>query len=112
MTALPHPTDMTVTTDTKAVSVPLPSTSDWRLEPHVCLVCMGRIVSRLPKRERGSEERRVYRCTNCGATGRGQARTLCMCGTRYGGRDAGIRCTPNPSRSTECPSEITAKEVG
>ena len=92
----------------------------WRLEPHVCKTCFGRIMSRS-----GDEVgERVYRCSNCGAEAAGGgAAVLCCCGVtlrkparngaKYGGEqvNAGIRCVANPSRSEILPGEFVAMEV-
>ena len=76
----------------------------WRLEPHVCLACYGRIASRK------DGEGRLYRCTNCGAQGLGSVRSICGCGSRVNRRDAGLRCRPNPHRSPENPAEFVLME--
>lgn len=90
----------------------------WRLEPHVCRVCFGRVASR--KTDAG----RLYQCTNCGAEAHGhRADVVCACGMklrkhRCDGRssvtlvDAGIRCHENLRRSPEFPSQYTASFGG
>ncbi len=92
----------------------------WRLEPHVCRTCFGRIMSR--PGERVGE--RVFRCSNCGTEASGSdAAVLCCCGvtmrkaarngSRHGGTqvNAGIRCITNPEPSPLLPGEIVAMEV-
>lgn len=92
----------------------------WRMEPHVCRSCFGRIMSR-PSDVAGE---RVYCCSNCGceASG-GHPSVLCCCGlkmrkaARTGGKnggemiDAGIRCVKNPAKSELIPGEFVAMEV-
>jgi DNA-directed RNA polymerase subunit RPC12/RpoP len=81
---------------------------DWCLEPHVCLVCLGRVLSR------STDAGREYRCSNCGALGSAVGQkpgSVCACRMRVGSRDAGIRCTPNLNPRLEMPGEIIAKET-
>lgn len=80
---------------------------EWRLEPHACRVCFGRLVSRRPV----AGGPRIYRCTNCGMEIPGaRASVLCCCGMKLAtGRDAGLRCIRNPKRTPECPSEIVVQ---
>lgn len=92
--------------------------SCWRLEPHVCRVCFGRIASR----QLG--DRRVYECTNCGLDGvGGKPSTICACGIKLrkskgDGRsavtmaDAGIRCHRNNAVSPEFPALYVASYGG
>lgn len=70
--------------------------STWRLERHVCGLCLGPLVSR-----RGDDDNapRVYRCAACGLEGHGQVSaagqrfpTICACASRIGTLNAGIRC--------------------
>ena len=80
----------------------------FALEPHICRFCLARVVS-----TQGKEEERVFRCTNCGAQATGsQVRAVCVCGTRIGNKDAGMRCVVNTMPTPECMSEIIAKETG
>lgn len=76
---------------------------DWRLEPHACRVCFGRLVSR-----RQVDGPRLYRCSNCGMElAGGRPSVLCCCGMKLAtGRDAAVRCVRNPKRTPELPSEI------
>ncbi len=85
--------------------------SDWRLEPHVCAACLGRIVSRKPL-----NEPRVYLCCDCGETGSGEAAAggqrhpvICACGMKIGARNAGIRCFENERRTHEIPNKYIAR---
>lgn len=83
----------------------------WRLEPHCCRVCFGRVVSR--RLEDGS---RLYQCSCCGAEASGhKPDVVCACGlklrkSRGDGRtgerftDAGIRCHENRNISPEFPA--------
>lgn len=81
----------------------------WRLEQHVCRVCFGRILSR-PVVD--VDDRRVYRCADCGVEQEGaQARVLCACGVKLNARNAAIRCEPNERRTPEFPFEICAKQA-
>lgn len=78
----------------------------WRLEPHACLTCLGRVLSR---KETG--ERRLFRCADCGVDGVGTPRSICACGSKIATRDAGIRCVENPKPTPECPALIVAREI-
>ena len=90
----------------------------WRLESHVCRVCLTRLVSRP-----GTGSSRVYHCPNCGAEAAGKcADVLCACGmkirrpTRDGRSgvqlvDANVRCMPNPSPTPDFPSLFVASDA-
>lgn len=70
---------------------------------------MGRVLTR-----ETFDGKRLYRCSNCGIERDGRSElALCCCGIRFGkaGRDAGIRCLPNPARTPECMSEVIAAQV-
>lgn len=76
----------------------------WRLTPHVCRKCLGRIVT--------SEDGSVSRCTNCGLEHAGDHSTVCCCGLKLrNGRPAGLHCKPNDKPTAELPSEIVASAV-
>lgn len=85
-----------------------------RLEPHVCRLCFGRLVS-----TPGEDGHRRYQCTNCGAAADGETpAVLCACGLtfrRHGradqAQDAGLRCQLNPSPTPEFPSLYVAAEA-
>jgi hypothetical protein len=91
---------------------------NWQLEPHVCRVCFGRLVSRP-----AFGLLREYRCTNCETTSQHtDASVACCCGIkvrkrnstgRHGGVmiDAGIRCIVNPEKSPAFPAAYVASEV-
>lgn len=82
--------------------------SRWTLAPHVCRVCLGRL---LVTEHQG---RRRWRCSNCGTEAHGATATvLCCCGIKLGKaqRDAGIRCVANPDPRPECMSEIVAVQA-
>ena len=90
----------------------------WRLEPHVCRVCFGRVASQ------AAGDARRYQCTNCGIEELGsKASVLCACGLRIrrhrvDGRssdsmaDAGIRCHENKRKSPEFPALFVASYGG
>jgi hypothetical protein len=85
----------------------------YRIEPHVCVSCMGRILSRaLPDLGGGgpSSTMRLYRCAECGIEKAGQrASIICACGFKVSGRaNIGLRCEPNREKSSEFPAEIIA----
>lgn len=88
---------------------------DWRLEPHVCRVCFGRVASRETDADAGL---RLYVCTNCGLEAEGHKVTaLCACGTKIrrgktGQVDAGLRCHENQARSVEFPALYVASIAG
>ncbi|WP_161548757.1 hypothetical protein [Pseudomonas sp. Q1] len=100
------------------VNAPATETHAWKLEPHVCKICFGRMASRLA--EQGLVE---LLCTNCGATSKQERITAACCCSivlrkrnssgRSGGQmiDAGIRCIPNPARSSEFPSMYIAQQI-
>jgi hypothetical protein len=113
----------------------------WKLEPHCCALCLGRVASRMvvetrrrmrrtpvtsaadlfrsdppPIAAMAAEvivedvRRREFRCTVCANAWAGEVKAGCACGIKLGGRDAGIRCVPNPNPRPEMPAEIIAKE--
>lgn len=83
----------------------------WTIEPHVCVACLGRILSRTVQHNGLDTPQREYRCSNCGITGIGQARSICCCGAKFNtGRVIGIRCIENPAKGPASPSEIVAAE--
>jgi len=82
----------------------------WRLEPHVCRHCFGRLVS-APAAGGG----RWFECTNCGTHADGASpAVLCACGLMMknptGGLPiaVGLRCQPNPNPTPEFPSLFVA----
>lgn len=85
----------------------------WTLEPHVCRVCFGRIVSRPSTKDAHGF---VYQCTNCGAENGGRSPdVLCACGLKLRNHapgaplvDAGLRCQPNPDPRPDFPSLFVA----
>lgn len=90
----------------------------YKLEPHVCRVCFGRLAST----DLGEGLRR-FECTNCGASAETKcASSLCCCGIKIrktGGRgttqrmiDAGVRCHANPDPNPQSPSLYVASYVG
>lgn len=83
------------------------ASATWRLTAHCCRVCFARILARPDAGET------LYRCSNCGLEARStRPETLCACGiTLRGGRNAGLRCVPNPAPTPECPSLIVVEEV-
>lgn len=89
---------------------------EWRLEPHVCRACFGRLVSR--PADDADEGQRLYHCSNCGLEAEGhKPSALCACGTKLRkGKgqfvDAGLRCHENSAKSPEFPAEIVASYGG
>ncbi len=91
----------------------------WRLEPHLCRTCQGRIVSASVK---GAV--RQYLCSNCGQVAQGKVPSvLCCCGMtlrrgdlRHPDKmtiiDAGVRCQENRNVSPEFPGLYVAEYIG
>lgn len=81
---------------------------EWRITPHVCRACFGRVLMR-----ETFDRRRIFRCSNCGVEREGHdTRAICCCGLKLRtGIDAGVRCQVNEERSPEWPSEIIAEQV-
>ena len=77
----------------------------WRLEPHVCSACLGRVLGR--QTPSGKE----HRCSNCGSAWAGSLAAGCACGMKIGTRNAGVRCVPNPDQRPELLCEIIVKEI-
>lgn len=88
---------------------------NWRLEPHCCRACFGRIASRQAE---GDEDARLYQCTNCGLEAVGhRPSVLCSCGAKIPkgkGRyvSAGLVCHENTARSMEFPALYVASFGG
>jgi hypothetical protein len=82
----------------------------WKLEPHVCAACFGRVAGRLVN-AKGEPTRREFRCTVCAATWSGSVTAGCACGMKVGNRDAGIRCVRNPNPRPELLAEFIAEEM-
>jgi hypothetical protein len=81
----------------------------WRLTPHACRVCLGRVLARV--NQDGTQSGHV-RCAECGLEADGGHKSLCACGQRNrGGRDAGLRCAVNENRCLEMPQEIIVVSV-
>jgi hypothetical protein len=83
----------------------------YRIEPHVCVSCMGRVLSRaLPDLGGAPTTTRLYRCAECGIERVGHdSAIMCACGFKVNGRATiGLRCEPNPGKSPEFPAEIIA----
>jgi hypothetical protein len=78
----------------------------WRLIPHVCRHCVGRLLERVAE---GDE--RMIRCADCGATVTGHHGELCWCGANTGLAKVKLACMPNPGISPESLSEIVAGEM-
>lgn len=74
---------------------------EWRMTPHVCRECFGRVMER-----HGG----VFRCSCCGHEATGDAASVvCCCGlTLQGKHDMGIRCQLNTARSSMSNTEIVA----
>lgn len=88
---------------------------NWRLEPHVCRACFGRVASRELDDEGMARE---YVCTNCGLSAEGaRVSVICACGTKLKSgksaqKDAGLRCHENRARSPEFPALYAASFNG
>lgn len=92
---------------------PNPNPSDeatlrWELSPHICRVCLARVLVR-----NTFDRRKVYRCSNCETEAEGVGpQVICCCGMKMrAGRDLGVRCVPNPRRTPENPARIVAMQV-
>lgn len=81
---------------------------DWKIEPHCCRICFGRVASR-----EKFDGKRLFRCTNCGVEREGvNASSICACGIKLKTKiDAGIRCVVNGQPTPESPSEIVAQQA-
>ena len=73
----------------------------WEITDHVCRLCMGRVL----KRKDGEVVR--FLCSNCEATGEGNVKTICACGTR----GEKIRCVRQEHPTPIFPSVIVAAEA-
>jgi hypothetical protein len=83
----------------------------FRIEPHVCADCMGRVLSRdLP--DMGGVAATSYRCADCGVEREGTSpAVICMCGFKVRGRtNLVLRCERNREKTPEFPAEITARQ--
>lgn len=80
---------------------------EWVLAPHICRQCFGRLLVR----QKSGRTDYIFRCACCGAQATGQdASVMCWCGaTLAEGKDMGMRCQHNDSRSSEWLPEIVAK---
>lgn len=85
------------------------ATGPWELTSHACASCLGRILR--------STDGAVFRCAECGATAT-ELSDVCVCGAKFPtsradktGRNARLRCMPNPHKSPACPVEIIAMEA-
>jgi hypothetical protein len=78
--------------------------SAWAAADHICSSCCGRILR--------AERTNLHRCANCGRESQGSIQSLCCCGaTLASGRDAGIRCVPNPNPGPMSPAAVVAREA-
>ena len=77
----------------------------WRLTPHCCRVCFGRILAR-----ETFDRRKIYRCSCCGVEAEGRNESaVCCCGIKLKtGMDAGIRCRISDNKTPEFPAEVVA----
>jgi hypothetical protein len=75
----------------------------WVLTDHCCRRCLGRLLAQ------AVAGRSNFRCAECGAVasviGPFEG-SVCACGVQIGGRDAGIRCMPNPNIDPDSPTEL------
>ena len=102
-----------VTVQRPGLRARLVAETDWAIEDHVSRCCLARVVGR------PGATGREFMCTDCGRREVGATRTgtiihptICACGTRYGTRDAGVRCTVNGDQTPELPQVIIASQVG
>ena len=79
---------------------------DWRMTPHVCRMCFGRVLVRQDREHGGL----IFRCASCGNEGHGDApAVICACGFKLEGtKDMGVRCHVNPERTPDSIDEIVA----
>ena len=77
-------------------------------QPHACRVCFGRILTVVHP-----DGRKVQMCYECGIQVESDdVHDLCCCGVKLrNGKDAGLRCVPNPEQSPENPSAFIIKQV-
>jgi hypothetical protein len=83
----------------------------WRLTPHVCGACFGRVL----RSEPGLDGRWRFRCADCGVEsdlGNDRSPPLCACRIKFANRNAGIRCAENPNPRPEMPAEFIAIDKG
>jgi hypothetical protein len=88
-------------------------TESFRIEPHVCVHCMGRVLSRaLPDLDDVAAISRLFRCADCGVEKEGQTPSvICTCGFKVHRRtNLGLRCESNTGKTPEFPAEIIAVE--
>lgn len=108
----------------------------WEIAPHLCRKCLGRVLTCT------TATGTVSRCSNCGHEAEGDAESICCCGVRLAarcgrcghqhppgkvgqtcmvdgcggtvvkGKSTGLRCVPNPNRTTEFPGEVVATATG
>lgn len=79
----------------------------WKITPHVCSRCLGRVLV-----ADNADGTQTARCSNCGLEAGGGHKAICACGLKLkSGRSAGLRCTINPNRTDELPSEIVASAL-
>lgn len=78
----------------------------WRVTPHACRICFGRILQRFV----GGRHQTM--CAECGTTVEGSHKALCCCGTKMAdGKDAGLRCIKNPHVTPETPHQVIVRHV-
>lgn len=96
------------------VSESTAASAGWRLEPHCCIECFGRILSQ-PAATTGVGRQSLtrYRCSECGAEKAGtSAAVVCACGFQFNGRHhLRLKCQPNANKSTFHPAEYVATQV-
>jgi len=78
----------------------------WRMTPHACRVCFGRVLARRV----GDCDEQIFRCASCGNEGHGDTpAVVCACGFKLEGtKDMGVRCHVNPERTPDSIDEIVA----
>ena len=78
------------------------SDATWTITPHVCRVCLSRVLRSGP----------TFRCSSCEAEAAGSPTAICGCGVAVGpiamraGRAGSFRCGRNPRRGPDSPAQI------
>jgi len=81
---------------------------NWAITPHVCRVCMGRVLA-----QESMDGTKTFRCADCGVERTGEDETvICTCGLKLKTKiDAGFRCITNEMKTPDCMGEIIALQV-
>jgi hypothetical protein len=74
---------------------------------HACRLCFGRIIT-IAHPDKPQEQM----CYECGEKVVGRVQDLCCCGVKLrNGKNAGLRCEPNPNVTPEVPALIVVRRV-